>query len=179
LIHSGTVVSDEIWRQLDPGAGRLSWRTATRLWLVGGLIVVVGALGYLVWDGGYLLARLEEPSDHMSLEVYPGRSATYHLEVTNAGRVPVTITGAGGDAPGLQLVRVDGALPVELAPGRTAFLGLVYRVTDCAARPGPDDWPVPVTVDGPWFPHTVQTFRRHEPAVVWPQKTIQLWCQGA
>jgi hypothetical protein len=172
-LQAVTYLTDTVWRQLDSGAGRLSRRTAMRLWLAGGLafaLLVVGALGY---RAGLVVARLEDSSN--AWEVNPGVRATYDLQISNAGWLPVTVTGAGRSGPGMELLSVDGTLPAVLKPGESAVLALVYRVTDCAAVPS-GAWPIPVRVDGPWFSHTVFPFRRFDPIQPWQQQLVETWC---
>ena len=56
-----TLLTDEVWRQLDPGAGRLSRRTARRLWLAYGAGFVAAAAAVAVWLSGLVIPQVGWP----------------------------------------------------------------------------------------------------------------------
>ena len=127
-------MSDEVWRQLDPGAGALGRRTVRRNWWIGSVAVVV-AVGLLTaWYLGLIVPRLEW-TDGMGAEIHDSGRMRVTVSVTNAGVAPVTVVGAGRSDPGLALLRVEGTFPTTLAPGRSMTLDLHYQLTDCADVP--------------------------------------------
>lgn len=158
-------VSNEVWRQLDPAAGRLSRSTVWRL-RVG--IVVVGVLltvALLVWYSGVLIPQVRWSEEGGFMWATGPDFVSQAVHVHNDGWVPLTIVGAGRSTPGLQLIAVsDGPpdvtqvrtnpLPYVLRPGQSLTFVVVYRITDCSVITK-DPWPVPVRVRRPWGAQTV------------------------
>ena len=148
-------VSDEVWQQLDPKAGRLSRRTTMRLrWAVLAAIVLAVVTG-LVWQSGAVtphLARDEHAGGSWSSDFITWR-IEFLLTVHNYGWFSATVVGAGQPGPGLELLEVRGAFPTTLNPGENMEIALVYRVADCDAVPR-DAWPVPIFVERPWGRYT-------------------------
>jgi hypothetical protein len=146
------MLTDEVWRQLDPYAGRLSRRTVRRVrWVVAALLFLT-AVAELAWYAGVFQPRISwkaEPGWEFGWE------PVYHsVEVHNDGLLPIRVLGAGRSGPGFRLERVDGALPSTVEAGGHLTLMLTYAVTDCAAVPtGP--WPVPIQVERLWGVQTV------------------------
>jgi hypothetical protein len=158
------LVSDEVWRQLDPNVGRLSRRTSRRLLLSGvvGLVVVLAAA--VGWRSGAVSPRLVWSQDSAyAFSFGPGGPVTASVNVTNSGWVPLTLVGVGRSGPGLELARVEGILPITLGPGDATTFILTYRITDCAAVPH-DPWPVPVRVKRWWGEQTAYIPLPTEPA---------------
>ena len=146
------MVSDEVWAQLDPHAGRLTRRATVRLWVTIVLAIMLVAAGVLVWRSGLLAPRLEWPrSAGYFTEANHGPQPVFLHSVTvvNEGWTPVTVLSAGRDGPGLTLTEVRDAFPVTLGAGDEVEFVVVYRVTDCSAVPT-QRWPVPVRVRG-WY----------------------------
>jgi hypothetical protein len=163
----GQWVADDIWRKLDPGAGRLSRATARRL-LLGSLIgVLVLALLGAVWRSGLVVAQIEFPryGGGYGWEVGPGQPVAQTLAARNSGLTAVTLLGAGRDMPGMRLTAVEPTFPVLIPPGGEVQLTVRYQVTDCAAVPT-DEWPVPVQVQMWWGE---QTAYLHVPSQYVPQ----------
>jgi hypothetical protein len=147
------MVSDEVWAELDPRAGRLS-REATRRLVIGVLVVLaLVASGGLAWQSGLILPRVVWPETAgWGASSGPG-TISHQLVMENQGWTPVTLTGAGRDGPGLTLDRVFTVFPVTLKPGQQITIDLTYRITDCAAITR-DPWPVPVRIDRWWGEQT-------------------------
>jgi len=142
------LVSDEVWQQLDPNAGRLPRRTTNRMRYLG-VVAVIAAVGIgAVWRTGVFEPRLEHnrhAGRWASASPVPERTIERSVTVINRGWVPLTIVGAGRDGPGLELTGVQAAFPVTLGRGEEVEFAVAYRVTDCAAVPR-EPWPVPVRV---------------------------------
>jgi hypothetical protein len=159
-----TRISDDVWRQLDPEAGRLPRRTVLRLrWSLGGAFVLAVLAG-LVWQSGLTVPRLgwtDNSGYGWSIE---GRHVEYEMRISNDGWTPVTVTTLGRSGPGLALRSVRAQLPTTLRPDESMDATLVYDVTDCAAVPA-DAWPVPVTVSRVWGTATGYV---HPPTVTSP-----------
>ena len=171
------MLTDVVWRQLDPYAGRLSRRTVRRIrWGVAALLLLT-AIGELVWYAGVLVPRVSWRSPGYGF----GSSPPHHsVIVHNDGLRPIRVLGVGRSGPGFRLDRVDGPLPSTVEPGEYLELVLIYAVTDCAAVPtGP--WPVPVVVERPWGVQTVYVqppllpATTHEGTSHWPDLEWQHW----
>jgi hypothetical protein len=147
------LVSDSVWQQLDPYAGRLSARTARRL-RVGAAIVAIAAVsaGALGWSG-LIVPNIGWPRDGGWGASTSPELITHEVVVENKGWAPVEVLGMGRSGAGLELVEVRGTFPTTLEAGQTMQAELVYRVTDCAAVTD-EPWPVPVRVRRPWGVHT-------------------------
>lgn len=147
------LVSDLVWQQLDPYAGRLSARTVRRLWTGVAIVATAAVAAGVLWWSGLIVPNLAWPH-------YAGYSAStspelvmHEVVVANKGWAPVEVLGMGRSGAGLELVEVRGTFPTTLEPGQTLQAELVYRVSDCAAVTV-DPWPVPVRVRRPWGVHT-------------------------
>ena len=149
-------MSDEVWHQLDPGAGALAPHTVRRNWWLGIAVVVASAGLLAAWYLGLVVPRLEW-NDGLGAEIHDSGLMRVSIGVTNAGVVPVTMLDAGGSIPGVQFLRVDGRLPATIPPGASVSLDLHYQLTDCDAVPAAQ--PVPVQVHRWWGAQTV---------AVWP-----------
>src|SRR5690242_4673208 len=78
-------VSDDVWRQLHPGAGRLSRREAARAWIV---IVVAFALvtaGLAVGKSGLITPQMEWGLWSVKSADPPTDTVTLDVEITNRG----------------------------------------------------------------------------------------------
>jgi len=158
-----TLLTDEVWTQLDPHAGRLSRRVATRLWTGGAVAVIVLLAGVLAWWAGLVVPRLAWPGGDggYAYSAPPGGPVAHEVTIVNAGRIPVHVVGIGRDGPGLKLQAVSTAFdtvvparfPLAIEPGQTLTVTLVYQITDCSAV-GRQPWPVPVRVERPWGEQT-------------------------
>src|SRR6185369_12162609 len=99
-----TAVSNDVWRQLDPGAGRLSRRAAVRAWLAIavalGLILGVNAL----WLSGALVAQVRWGVFDINQTTPPSDTFSLDLEITNDGLTALTVLGVGQSVPGLDLI---------------------------------------------------------------------------
>lgn len=149
-----SLLTDEVWRQLDPTAGRLPRRTVLRLRRAIAVTLTVAVLAGLAWQSGLVVPRLDwSRSSGYAYQINPSWFE-YVLSLTNRGWTPVEVVGAGHSGPGLRLDEVRGAFPTTLAIGATMSLVLRFTVTDCAVVPKVA-WPVPVTVRRPWGAATV------------------------
>ena len=150
----GRWVADDVWRQLNPSAGRLSRATARRL-LLGSLAaaIVLAMLGG-VWRSGLVVAQVEyDLFAGYGWEVGPGQPVAQTVVAHNSGVAAVTLVGAGRDMPGMRLTSVAPTFPVVIPAGSSLELTVRYQVTDCAAVPT-DEWPVPVQVRMWWGEQT-------------------------
>ena len=144
-----TLVSDEVWRQLDPDAGRLSRRTVLRLrWSLAGAVALALLVG-AVWQSGLTVPRLAWTPDSGYGWSTQDRTIEFEVRIANRGWTPVDIIGIGRSGPGFELRAIRAELPTTLRPGEDLDAVLLYQVTDCAAVPA-DEWPVPVTVRRTW-----------------------------
>jgi hypothetical protein len=167
-------VSDEVWRQLDPGAGRLSRRTRIRGWIGLGVVAVLIVASAAVWQTGLVVPRLAWPGGLQAWEQNPtGVRVTFIL--ANTGRFPATVLGIGRSGPGLEYVATEADLPATLAPGQSLGAVLVYRITDCTGYPR-GSWPVTALVDRPWGTMTVDVAQEH-PEYPWQEHVVSTWCR--
>jgi len=146
-----TLLSDEVWRQLDPDAGRLPRHTVLRLrWSLAGA-VAVAVLAGLVWQSGLTVPRLSwtPNSGYGWSSSTLDRTIEFEIRISNRGWSTVEVLGLGRSGPGFELRSVRAPLPTTLRPGEDMDAVLVYQVTDCAAVPA-DEWPVPVTIRRTW-----------------------------
>jgi hypothetical protein len=149
------MVSDEVWHQLDPNAGRLSRPTLVRTWIAIALALAVVMGGAVVWASGavapqllwgaYGITQASPPSDTMSLDV----------GITNTGLLPLTVLGVGASGPGLTLIDSAGPFPSHVASGATLRVTLTYRITDCAQVPA-GSAPVALRIQRSWGTQTAE-----------------------
>jgi len=92
-----TLLSDEVWRQLDPDAGRLPRRSVLRLRWSLVSAVAVAVLAGLVWQSGLTVPRLSWPSnagygwETSTLD----RTIKYEVRIANRGWTTVEVLGLG------------------------------------------------------------------------------------
>ncbi|HEY7223815.1 MAG TPA: hypothetical protein VH561_09530 [Micromonosporaceae bacterium] len=161
-----TRVPDEVWRQLDPGAGTLSRRTSLRLWVALAVVLVLLVAGAALWRTGLVVPRLAWPDGPHSWTTQSDEGVVrIDFQIVNDGRFPVTVQSVGRSGPGLELLGVEGGrvenptpdvhpFPTTLAPGTVISAVLVYRITDCTHIPT-GSWPVTAQVHRPWGTMTV------------------------
>ncbi len=149
------LVSDEVWRQLDPHAGQLprpwSWRLRLAVIATVVLALVAGAL----WRSGTIVPRVEwarHAGSSWSMDPNK-RQVGFAVVLRNDGWDSVEVIGAGRSGPGFELVEVHGEFPTVLEPGEEMDLWLDYPGHRLRRRPaGP--WPVPVRVNRLWGVYT-------------------------
>jgi hypothetical protein len=179
-------VSDEVWRRLDPGAGRMSRLAVVRLWLVIGAAVAVLIGGTAVWRTGIVVPRLVwADTMQMSYDTVE-REARIEVDLINGGRFPVTVVSVGRSDPGLQFLgTVSGPdpgepmtrpFPVTLQAQTGTVLWLVFRVSDCAALAAAA-WPVTAVVERPWGSMTVDLVRDGPWLEPWQQQIAHFACE--
>jgi len=148
-----TAVSNDVWRQLDPSAGRLSRRAAVRAWLAIavalGLILGVNAL----WQSGAFVAQLRWGVFATNQTTPPSDTFGLDVEITNDGLAALTVLGVGQSVPGLDLVGADRSFPVRLDPDASLRTIITYRITDCAQAPV-GSAPVAVRIQRRWGSQT-------------------------
>ena len=169
----GKYVSDVVWQQLDPHAGRLSRRTVAQLWAASALAVLVIAAAIAGWHTGLLVPHLRS-TGASSAEVPIGGPITTSIEFRNSGVRPVTILAAGRSEPGLELLGNGNTLPMTVGPGETFTLTFVYRITDCDAVPT-GAWELPVRVQRLWGEQTISV---RDWTGDWPRTWLDLWCNS-
>jgi hypothetical protein len=135
------LLSDEVWAQLDPHAGRLSRRGMLRLWLaIAVALAVIVGLGVAL-RGGIVSPQLAfEPtngngSSKGAISAQSPATWNQNVTVTNNGWLSVTITKIGGDLPGARLASIQ-SLPVRIAPHQHVDLTLTYSIVDCPPGTG-------------------------------------------
>jgi hypothetical protein len=160
------MVSDEVWQQLDPYAGRLPERTTRRLWWAGVAMSVVVALAAAAWYGGFVVPQLRADGGQSgSSTITEPLDITSEVRIRNDGWVSIRVTDAGLRGPGLRLEGVTGGFPHTLVPGESMTFTLRYLVTDCAAARG-TNWAVLVHVDRPWGTQTAELVQHAEQSLV-------------
>ncbi len=169
---------DEVWQRLNPNAGRLSRRTTAKMWIAFVLMLLLVGAGTLVWQTGLIAPRLVWPGNGSRWEMSDDGVARVDVEIHNAGRFPAIVIDAGRSGTGLDLLGVEGPLPVTLQPGDTALVVLVYRITDCDATPR-SRWPVTAVVQRPWGTMTVDVPREHDYVMEWQEHVVSSWCDAA
>jgi hypothetical protein len=158
----------------DPNAGRLSRRTARRLWIAFGLSLLLIGAGVGISRVGLVTPRLEWPNESRGWEQSPDGVSRVQVSLVNRGLLPVTLVSVGRSGAGLDLLNVEGPLPVKLARDEGVSLTLTYRITDCAAASG-EAWPVPAEVEWLWGHRTVDV----APALDfdnWLQSVVATYC---
>ena len=149
------LLTDEVWAQLDPHAGRLSRRQARRMWAAVLACLVLAVSGLYLWRAGLVVPRVERDGLMGGFEAsVEGRGFSIGVPLMNNGQLTETVVGVGASGPGLTLLPSADTFPRTLAPHTGELLILRYAVTDCAAVPA-GDWPVPVRVSRPWGTVTV------------------------
>ena len=156
-------VSDEVWRRLDPNAGRLRGPLSGRTSVL--LAALIPSLVVAVWWSGLTAPKLVWSDSSRWAQVEPGGTVYVHVTVANEGVVPATVVRAGDSGPGYRLIGLQGSLPAELGRGESVPLTIVYQVTDCDLLPHAS-FPVPVVVRRWWGEQTVDVNRRHHNDVI-------------
>jgi len=151
-VQATPLLTDVVWRQLDPHAGRLSRRTARRVRLAIAVALVAVVLGEFCWYAGLIAPRLSW-TDSLGSE-YGWDPVHHSVSVHNDGLLSVRVLGVGRSGPGFTLSSVTGTFPTTVDPGGDLKFTLTYLVTDCAAVPA-GAWPVPIRVERPWGVQTV------------------------
>jgi hypothetical protein len=167
------LLHDEVWRQLDPYAGRVSRRTLVRSWAVGIVALLVLTTAAWVWESGAARPRLiaDDGGWVSSLNVVDANprhapadpDLSQQVRIENHGWLAVRIAGVGADGPGIHLrestvdQRLTPQTPFVLKRGGTAAVTMSYRITDCTAVPA-DPWPIPVRLLRPWGIQTVHVW---------------------
>jgi hypothetical protein len=171
----GPAVSDEVWRQLHPGAGRLSRRQAARAWIVIVMAFAVVTAGIAVGKSGLVTPQLEWALWGVKSTAPPTDTITMDVEITNRGLAPVTIIRVGRSGPGLALIATQGQLPVRLAATKSARISLVFRITDCEQSPT-GSWPVTVEVHQAWRNQTAAPRPFGDDDFPWQRAVTDRWC---
>jgi hypothetical protein len=139
------------------------------------LSVLLFGAGVLVWRAGLIAPRLVWPANVMHWEMSDDGVARVDVEIHNAGSFPATVLDVGRSAPGLDLLGVEGPLPVTLQPGDTALVVLVYRISQCDATPR-SHWPVTAVARGPWGTMTVDVAPGASHLSDWQEQVVSSWC---
>jgi hypothetical protein len=174
----GPAVSDEVWRQLHPDAGRLSRRETARAWIVIVAALAVVIAGTAVGKSGLITPQLGWSLWGVKPAEPPTDTVTLDVEITNTGLAPVTITRVGHSGPGLTLIATEGQLPVRLPATKGARLSLVFRITDCDERPT-GSWPVTVEVHQAWRSRTAEPRSFADDDFPWQRVVMGPWCHSA
>jgi hypothetical protein len=156
-------IPDQVWRRLDPDAGRLSRRATVRLWVATGAALLLYLGSHALWSTGLVVPHLVWPSDFWTIETREQGIARVDVLIANHGLSAVTVLDVGRSGSGMELLDVDGALPITLDSSGGASFVLTYRITDCDATPR-GSWPVTAVVARPWGALTVDV----QPSSEWP-----------
>ncbi len=176
--HVSLAVSDEVWHQLHPDAGRLSRRAVARVWIVIGLALALVVAGTTVWQSGTVVPQLSW--DLSGIKATEPRSDMVGIDVriTNTGLATVIIDSVGRSGPGLDLVRTQGQFPVRLGPTMSVGVILFYRITDCARAPV-GSWPVAVQVHRSWGIQTANPrYGLGDSDFPWQRSVTGPWCHS-
>jgi hypothetical protein len=174
------LLPDDVWRALDPYAGRLPRGTRIRMRLAAAGAVALLVACIVVWQSGIVVPHVvrSDTSFGWSADMATHK-VTQIVSIRNDGWRTITVTGVGRSGPGMVLTSVDRAMPVVLPPSTAIELSLSYDVTDCAAVPQ-GRWPVPVRVQRPWgvfsdWIHLPRGTSPATPAPGQPKPTEQEW----
>jgi hypothetical protein len=155
---SNDLLTDEVWDQLDPHAGRLSRRSVRRWCLAGlGLLMVAGAVVAVLRSGlvePRLVVRVDSYSGefrHSTASPTSPADITADITLTNRGFFDVTVTRVGASVTGVAMVGTT-TMPLVVPAGQSVEVTLNYKVTTCHI---PSDMPIPVTVHRFWGAQTV------------------------
>jgi hypothetical protein len=140
-----TMVSDIVWAQLDPHAGRLTRCARARLLVAIACGVALLAAFALASTAGLITPHVSATGTEWS---GANRSMTIMLDVTNHGSAGVTVTAFGRGYPGAALTSVT-PLPLRLAGGDHGHITLHYDITSCTDAP-PKTARIPVRVKRFW-----------------------------
>jgi hypothetical protein len=152
------VVSDEVWAQLDPNAGRLTRRTVAKMVATLVATILVGIAGLAVYRGGYLTPRLRADGATVSFERPVAVSSEHpillavNFELTDHGNTGVTVRSLGGDVGPWKFVSTWN-LPSHLAPAEAVIVKVTYRLDSCDGLPTSEDLPsfqIPMVVQHWW-----------------------------
>jgi len=145
---TGPLLTDEVWRQLDPDAGRLPPGERRRVAIAIGLVCILGIAALLV-----RLSGLVVPNIAVGTTVSSGADSTQHtffqtLNVHNGGWRPEKVVGVANPQQRVRVTAVDG-LPVSIPVDSEAHVTVHYVVDDCSSvTPG---WlPVTLRLHRPW-----------------------------
>lgn len=156
----GRMISDGVWRRLDPYPGALAPGTVRRLRVAVAVAVLAAVALGAAWHTGVVVPRFTASANEIRTS-----DTGFEIPVTITNRnawAEVSIDSVGRSGPGLELTRVANPPPRSLAPGESVTVTLVFRVTDCAVVPVAP-WPVPVRVARSWGIQTV-----HVDLPTWP-----------
>jgi hypothetical protein len=127
-----TLVSDEVWAQLDPGAGRPPRRSRRAIMVAAWLVAVLLFGWYVAGISGLVWPRLHAEGGWSAQFSSLDRTASQTFTLTNDGWAAVTVTGAASPVPDVQVTGVDGA-PLTIRAGEQVSVTVHYRVTGCPA----------------------------------------------
>jgi hypothetical protein len=135
------VLSDEVWAQLDPHCGRLSRRTAAKIWIVAAGAVVALIAILVVYLAGFVTPRLHADGSSYSMERPVVVSAEHPATITmrfvlmNYGSTAVSIHSLGGPLDG-DLSALTFVSTWNVPPTLPAHAGqevtVTYQLTSCA-----------------------------------------------
>jgi len=141
-------LTDEVWRQLDPDAGRLPPGERRRVTIAIGVVCTLGIAALLVRLSGVIVPNIAIGTTAAS-GVEGGQHTFFQtMSVHNGGWRTERVVGVGQPASAIRVTAVDG-LPLSIPAGSEAQLTVHYLVEDCAAvRPG--SMSVTLRLHRPW-----------------------------
>lgn len=170
------MVSDEVWQQLDPHAGRMSRRGFRVFCAAVVAAAAIAALTAAGWRTAVTPVELDwVVGGDAEAQLHPPRFEN-GFTVRNAGLLPVTITGVGGEIAGLRFDGVGGpALPVTLQPGESVYVRVRYAITNCDAVPS-DPLPVHFHIDRPWGTQSIPVIPQSWGDEAWQVDLARMAC---
>ena len=156
-------VSDEVWAELDPSAGRLSRRTARRLWLAAAVAAVAALVYAFAWSSGIIPPELvatdsgwQVNRDVVGDADTQNPSVTRNISIRNEGWTPVRILNiAVGEPDRRPATELERFYPRLLRPGDSAYLPVAWPSYDCLATLG-ERWTAAVVVERSFGTWTVE-----------------------
>jgi hypothetical protein len=159
------LLSDRVWAELDPHAGRLPRRTSVRVLVAAAVgALVIAAIVPLV-RSGVVVPHIEVhiPGTHTISDSSTPPTAAYPIfdtetyTVTNHSWMTITVTGFS--RPAGVSVRSPSALPQRIPPGGQIQVKVSYQITSCADAGGnePRHSPIAVHIHRSWGTQTVFT----------------------
>jgi hypothetical protein len=134
---SDPLLTDEVWRQLDPDAGRLSPVERRRVTIAIGVVCTLAIAALLVRLSGVIVPNIAIGTTAFSGVDTGPRTFFQTLNVHNGGWRAEEVVAVARPPRGMRITAVDG-LPISIPADSEAHVTVHYVVDDCSAvTPGP------------------------------------------